>query len=179
MRCRKTTEVGPRYRSGIRGTARPVLEPAGMNLEAPRGRRFGSISAGPWMKAPTPIFHGKITDGRFVLDRRKEFAALKSKLEGAEIDLRLSKHRKPRSLSQNAYYWAVVIPLLAEHCGYEAEEIHDALKWQFLQAHEGGPLPTVMSTAGLDTAAFTEYIEQCRRLAASMGVVIPNPGEAE
>ena len=131
------------------------------------------------MKSPSPIFHGRVTEGRFVLERRKEFAALKAKLEGAEIDLRLSKRRKPRSLSQNAYYWAVVVPLMAEHCGYEPEEMHEALKWQFLQTHEASTLPTVMSTTDLDTAAFTEYIEQCRRLAAGMGVVIPNPGEAE
>jgi hypothetical protein len=79
----------------------------------------------------------------------------------------------------------VVIPLLAEHIGYETEEMHDALKWRFLQTHTQDEhdtaaswvkLPTVRSTADLDTAEFTEYIEQCRRLGAEMGVVIPGPG---
>jgi len=53
--------------------------------------------------------------------------------------------------------------------------MHEALKWRFLQTHadQSGEfevksswvrLPTVRSTADLDTAEFTEYIEQCRRL---------------
>jgi hypothetical protein len=29
------------------------------------------------------------------------------------------------------------------------------------------------------TAEFSEYIEQCRRLATDMGVAIPDPGAAE
>jgi hypothetical protein len=40
-------------------------------------------------------------------------------------------------------------------------------------------LPTVRSTTDLDTAEFVEYIEQCRRLGAEMGVIIPSPGFAE
>ena len=53
--------------------------------------------------------------------------------------------------------------------------MHEALKWRFLQKHDG-PLVTVRSTTDLDTAEFTEFIEQCRRLGAEMGVVIPGPG---
>jgi len=33
----------------------------------------------------------------------------------------------------------------------------------------------VKSSAALNTREFTEYIEQCRRLAAEMGVEIPDP----
>jgi hypothetical protein len=130
-------------------------------------------------KRPTPVFRGRIEQGRIGLERREDFAALIARLEGTEIDLRLSKHRNARSISQNAYYWAVVIPLLAEHCGYEDEEMHAALKWRFLQKHDGGPLPTVKSTASLSTAEFTDYIERVRMLAAEMGCSIPGPGQAE
>jgi len=129
-------------------------------------------------KHPTPVFCGVIQGGKLHLERREDFDAHAARLEGCAVDLRLSKHRNVRSISQNAYYWAVVIPLLAEHCGYEDEEMHAALKWRFLQKHEG-PLPTVKSTAGLDTRDFAEYIEQCRRLGAEMGVQIPSPGFAE
>ena len=73
---------------------------------------------------------------------------------------------------------AVVIPVLAERCGYEDEEMHDALKWRFLQKHDG-PMPTVRSTASLNTVEFSEYTAQCRRLAAQMGVMIPDPGAVE
>jgi len=61
-------------------------------------------------KNPTPIFRGLIENGKICLERREDFAGLIQRLDGAEIDLRLSKHRNVRSISQNAYYWAVVIP---------------------------------------------------------------------
>ena len=126
---------------------------------------------------PQPKFHGVAQKGRLVLDRRDDFAALIQKLDGCQIDITLCKHRAPRSLSQNGYYWAVVVPLLAEHCGYEREEMHEALKMKFLLVHGESAFPTLRSTTELDTAEFTEYIEQCRRLAAGYGVVIPDPGE--
>jgi hypothetical protein len=125
-------------------------------------------------RRPTPVFRGLIQNGKICLERREDFAALIARLDGSDVDLRLSKHRRVRSLSQNAYYWSVVIPLLAEHIGYETEEMHDALKWRFLQKHDG-PLVTVRRSTDLDTAEFTEFIEQCRRLGAEMGVVIPGP----
>lgn len=137
-------------------------------------------------KHPVPIFRGRIENGKICLEHREGFAALIQRLDGCDVDLRLSKHRKARSISQNAYYWSVVIPLLAEHCGYDDEGMHEALKWKFLQVRgqeietraSWTTLPTVRSTTDLDTAEFTEYIEQCRRLAAEMGVAIPSPGEA-
>jgi hypothetical protein len=72
-----------------------------------------------------------------------------------------------------------VIPLMAESCGYEDEEMHDALKHQFLRDRENekAGLVLVKSSADLNTAEFTEYVEKCRRLAAELGVVIPDPGE--
>jgi hypothetical protein len=135
---------------------------------------------------PTPVFRGRIEHGRIRLERREDFAGLIARLDGREIDLILRKHRNVRSLSQNAYYWGVVIPLLAEHIGDDTEAVHRALGNEFLQRHievetqaSWKRLTTVRSTADLDTAEFTEYIEQCRRLGAEMGVVIPSPGYAE
>jgi hypothetical protein len=130
------------------------------------------------MQRLAPIFRGKVEKGKIRLDSPGSFQAALARLEGKQIALRVTKHHHSRSLSQNAYYWGVVIPLLAESCGYEDEEMHDALKWKFLQRRDG-PMATVRSTAGLTTVEFSEYTEQCRRLAAEMGVVIPDPGEAE
>jgi hypothetical protein len=122
-----------------------------------------------------------VEKGKLCLDYPGSFKALLARLEGKQIALRLTKHHHSRSLSQNAYYWSVVIPLLAECCGYEDEEMHDALKHRFLRdrANEKGGLVLVKSSAALNTAEFTEYIEQCRRLAAEMGVAIPDPGAVE
>jgi hypothetical protein len=128
------------------------------------------------MQQPAPIFRGRVENGKISLDYPGSFKALLARLEGKQIALRLTKHHHARSLSQNAYYWGVVIPLLAEGCGYDDEEMHEALKWRFLARHDG-PMPTVRSTATLNTTEFCEYVEHCRRLAAEMGVVIPDPRE--
>ena len=128
-------------------------------------------------KAPLAIFHGHIEGGQMYLDRVEDYQRLIERLEGKQIDLRLGKRRKPRSLPQNAYYWGVVIALFAEALGYEPEELHDALKIKFLTRRGESELPTVASTADLDTAEFTDYIERVRRLAAEHGCYIPDPGE--
>jgi hypothetical protein len=120
-------------------------------------------------------FRGTVIDGHFRPDSPGEFKAVLAKLEGKDIAVRLVRFRESRTLSQNGYYWAVVVPMFAECCGYDDEEMHNALKMRFLMKHDG-PMPTVRSTTSLDTKEFTDYIESCRRLAAEMGCVIPDPG---
>jgi hypothetical protein len=129
---------------------------------------------------PAPIFQGKVEKGKIRLDSPGSFQALLARLEGRQVALRVTRHHHSRSLSQNAYYWGVVIPLLAECCGYEDDEMHHALKHRFLRdrANEKGGLVLVKSSAALNTREFTEFIEQCRRLAAELGVAIPDPGAA-
>jgi hypothetical protein len=127
----------------------------------------------------TPLFAGRVQDGKIQLADPVAWRALLQRNEGREIDLRLTRKRKVRSMSQNAYYWSCVVAMLAEYCGYEPEEMHTALKFKFLQKHEYEGLPTVQSTTDLGTVEFTEYVESCRRLAAELGVNIPDPGAVE
>jgi hypothetical protein len=132
------------------------------------------------MRQPSRIFRGKVGNGRLWLELRDDFAKLIQTLEGKDIEVILRKQRKQRSLNQNSWYWGCIIPLLSEHCGYDAEEMHGALKERFLRdrEHETNGLVKIRSSTSLDTAEFTEYVESCRRLAAEMGVVIPDPGMA-
>ena len=123
------------------------------------------------------VFHGQIVAGKIVLEAPVQFASLRNKLNGQRVDVILKKQVRKRSNPQNSYYWAVVVKILAEHCGYEPEEMHDALKWQFLASHTDSALPTVRSSAKLSTVEFSEYVEQCKRLAAEMGVYIPEAGD--
>src|SRR4051812_22246890 len=131
------------------------------------------------MSRPTPLFAGRVEQGKVQLADPQAWRSLLQQHEGREIELRLTRKRKTRSTSQNSYYWGCVIPFLGDHCGYEAEEMHAALKMKFLRSHQDGALPSVRSTADLNTAEFTEYVEQCRRLGAEMGIVIPDPGAVE
>ena len=134
------------------------------------------------MKQPTPIWRGKVQHGKIQLERRADFAALKMRLEGQEIELVLRKFRRQRSLSQNSYLWGVVYAIFGEYLGYTDEETHSACKQEFLRdrAHEINGLAKIRSTTRLDTAEMAEYIENIRRLAAEMpggGVYIPSPNE--
>lgn len=133
---------------------------------------------------PVRIWKGRAVDGNVILPALdvEQYQKLVESLEGRAVELILRPFRPARSSAANRYFHGVVVPLLAEHCGYTPEEMKDALKWKFLQVHfndgQDKP-PTVLSTSGLDTKQFGEFIEQCVRLGAEMGVVVPNPGEME
>lgn len=84
----------------------------------------------------------------------------------------LLKDRARRSNRQNDYYHSVVIPILAEYTGYEVKtadgvsEMHEVLKRSF----------GLSSTAELDTAEFSIFIDKVMRWAAAQSVYIPPPG---
>ena len=84
-----------------------------------------------------------------------------------------------RSNQQNAYWWGVVIPLIAEASGFTDDEAHDALKAKFLgQDDLTTGLRKIGSTAKLDTRQFTELIDQVRQWAQDfLTVYIPAPNE--
>lgn len=89
--------------------------------------------------------------------------------------------RKPkRSTQANAYYWGVVVEMVAEACGYSKEEAHEALKHHLRFDPTLGPLGLVKSTTADTTAEFQRYLEDCRRFAAeTLGIYIPEPHEVE
>ncbi len=127
-----------------------------------------------------PIFHGHVTQGVLYLDDLPAYEKQIASLDGKPVELVLRRHREQRSSEQNRYYWGVVVALIAEHCGYEPEEAHEALKIKFLRSHEATALPSVRSTADLNTAEFAEFVDQCRRFAAAyLNLNIPDPSAAE
>lgn len=121
----------------------------------------------------TPIFRGKIENGKLILDSREGMEKYVAGLKG-EVLVIIKKAKKIRSNKQNKYYWGVIIKTLGEFTGYEPEEMHNALKWKFLKI-ENNNLPSVRSTAKLSTLEFMTYIEQIIRFAAELGVVISDP----
>ena len=135
------------------------------------------VRLGDRAKGAALIFHATIDHGKTRWHAPAQVARFVAGLEGKRIVVEIRQWRDKRSNSQNRWYWGCIIPLLGEFCGYDQEEMHAALKQRFLQTHADGPLPTVGSTAKLNTKEFAEYCENCRRLAAEMGVVIPDPGE--
>ena len=104
------------------------------------------------------------------------------KLKGKTVAVTCEERKKHRSNEQNAYYWGVVLKTIADYAGYRGEQeitgIHEELKRMFLP--KIGKLNIVKSTSSLNTAEFTDYIENIRLWAAQeLGVYIPDPNEAE
>lgn len=101
------------------------------------------------------------------------------KYEGQTVEVSVKPYKATRSSQANRYYFGVVVKLLAEHCGYDADDMHEALAFKFLRI-EDDPItgtPRRKRTPKTDTKEFADYIDACVRLAAEYGVVIPEPGE--
>ena len=87
------------------------------------------------------------------------------------------RYRPRRTDRQNAAYWpCIVIPLsewMTQEYGerFDPDDAHDLLKRTFLtrkvtHPKTGKVMSIVGSSAALDTAQFTEYLEKCCRLLA-------------
>jgi hypothetical protein len=129
-----------------------------------------------------PVFHARISqDGRVELAEQEKpmrTSYLRS-LAGQEVEFTIRKAKKERSPRAHRYYFGVIVPMLAEHCGYEKDEMHELLAFKFLRT-EDDPItgsPRRKHLPETDSKEFTDYIDSCIRLGAELGVVIPEPGE--
>jgi hypothetical protein len=128
----------------------------------------------------TPIFYGRIDKtGKVQFDNALAWAQHCQSLKGASVEVTCRKQRTQRSLKQNAAYWAIVVPAIADYCGYEKDEAHEALKFRFLRKGEPDALlPTSRSTTELTVQEFEDYVRQVRQFAAeTLGLDIPEPSE--
>ena len=124
-----------------------------------------------------PAFIGLVQDGKLHLDYRAQFDAYLRRFEGDEVEVEVRKRRSKRSTAQNAYWWSVVVPTLAEHTGYTRDEMHEALKAKFLSAEDLSlGLTKIGSTAKLNTQDFADLVDRVVLWAAeSLGVIVPPP----
>ena len=126
-----------------------------------------------------PIFRGRVEKGKLILDDPSRFLVHQASLEGKKIELVLRKSSSIRSLNANAYYWSVIVKLIADHCGYDSDECHEALKFKFLsdQAPDEQGLVKIRSTASLNVDEFIDYTNRVVVWAATtLQVYIPAPG---
>lgn len=102
-------------------------------------------------------------------------------LEGRAVYVAVSRLQTPRSMKANRYYWGVVVKTLADFCGYDPDDMHEALAMKFLRIDDCPitGVPRRKHTPDTDTAEFARYVDDCIRLAAELGVVIPDPQHAE
>lgn len=100
----------------------------------------------------------------------------------ARVVIRVKVQRPQRSNQQNRYFHGVVIPLFAEHCGYDFDDMKEALALELLPKEvvdvKTGEVRIVPGhTSDLTTKEFNDLIDRAQRLAASMGLDIPSPNE--
>lgn len=135
------------------------------------------------MNKHATVFYGQVKENKFQLYQKDKFMRALSGLNGQEFQITLEKRKKQRSKNQNNYYWGCVIPILAEHFGYdygEHEEIHRFLRQKFLGYKQHEPIPILNSTTELSSVEMEEYLESVRRWAIKeFNVNIPLPNETE
>ena len=127
-----------------------------------------------------PIFRGIVRSGKLKFDAPEQFLVYLSGFENKRFQLSLQREKNARTLSQNRYYWAVIVEILSDAFGYDEEEMHEALKFRFLKKHEDTDLVTVGSTAKLSTAEFADYIDRIIRWASTeYQIIIPSADGVE
>ena len=137
------------------------------------------------MSTRVPRFKAKIQGGKPRMPEavRNNFDLYCNNFEdGTEVWIVIRKYdpKKPRSLEANNYYWGVVVEILRHYCGYEKDEMHDALGMMFRVIEPVDKIPTIQGTSDMDSPTFWDYIERVRRWAATdLGVYIPDPNETE
>lgn len=142
------------------------------------------------MKQPIPVFEGDIVEKKLKLfDHVKKAMALwySTFPNGTKVDITIRKHREKRSNEQNAYYWGVVVPILADYFGHDnPEDMHEDLKLKFNPMKSKidkdktiGGTTTKLSTVDFYSAE-TSYIERiCRWAASDYSIYIPPPKKIE
>lgn len=134
--------------------------------------------------------HGEVRKGQLVTDPAGLVIALRE-FEGQRVTVEIEREKAIRSLKQNAYYHACIVPVIAHILTEELrkempdapavtnDEAHQALKRDVLGKILVGGLEVVRSTTRLTTVGFNQFIERGRQIAAEAGFYIPEPGSGE
>ena len=144
------------------------------------------------MKPPDPTFDAKVIkhQGKHVLewapgDKEAMSRWLQTFKPETRVEITIRKRKRKRTNDQNAYYWGVVIPILANHFGHDnPEDMHTDLKELFnpIESKVQPGKKIGGSTTKLSTVEFmasdTSYVERiCRWSAMEHGLYIPPPSK--
>ena len=115
---------------------------------------------------------GKVNQGKFVPYNQQAYENFLRGLEGCDVEVLITKRKKPRSTVQNNYYRGVVIHMIADAMGDSDEgRVHGYMKDKFLSGK---------STTKLTTVEMMEYISKVRMWASEfLSCYIPDPNESE
>jgi hypothetical protein len=125
---------------------------------------------------------GRIVGGKLTLEGRVVFEQTLARFADGPVTIRITVGKKSRSIAQNRYWHGIVIPLFAEHCGYDFEEMKDALALHLIPREvtdltTGAVRVVPGHTSMLTVAGFNDLIDRAQRLGAEMNIYIPDPNE--
>jgi hypothetical protein len=132
-------------------------------------------------------YFGKVNEnGQLAIIHRKQFDSDLKHFAGKDVTIVVERKKKQRSLSQNAFHFAVVIPLLKdafynEGSIYTNVQVHEILKGLFLKVDEpigndGLFVTRIKSSTELTTSQWMDFNTQITIWAAEFfKVVIPAP----
>lgn len=126
-------------------------------------------------------YYSDVKGGNLQTNVRKKIAEELKQFEGKRIQIRIEKLKSKRSIQQNRYWW-LAMTILGNELGYSKEETHELMKFKFLKRERviektGEILEYIESTTTLSKSDFADMVTDMVRWAASMGIVIPLPGE--
>lgn len=126
------------------------------------------------------LHHGRVKGGKFKPEDPKLFLTAFYPHEGKEVEVTVNRKRKHRSTLQNAYYYGVIVKMVAELTGETPKRTHQYLADMFLQevSKIDDSKMITKSTEELSTVEFEIYTEDCRMWASQfLNLYVPNPGE--
>lgn len=128
----------------------------------------------------TTLLHD-IVVGRDGERTRWALHAISTLERGREWRVMVKENKARRSLDQNAYYHAVVVPKCAKRCQLTEEEMHAVIKHLFLprvqRTYRGDSWDDPASTTNLNRTEWEVFMEKIKCWAATEldGLVIPDP----
>lgn len=126
-------------------------------------------------------YYSEVKNGHLSKSVRNKIASELLQFEGKKVTVTIQKLKSHRSVQQNRYWW-LAMTILGNELGYSREETHELMKFKFLKRERviektGEILEYIESTTTLSKSDFADMVTDMVRWAASMGIVIPLPGE--
>jgi len=104
---------------------------------------------------------GKIINGKLILNNERSFKDKLIEFEDKEVEIRIKVRTNNRSKEQNSLYWKW-INILSNETGFQVEEMHELVKYKFLQRNivnnDGVEEVILKSTTTLTVSEFNKFM---------------------
>lgn len=128
-------------------------------------------------------FRAIIENGKLSVNWERINVYLSRWKDGTVLDVEITRRQRTKSDPQRKFYFGVVLPLFAEHLGYDKDEhllLHRQLKIVYFRVEPDAKgihrhVPTVFSDKSeIPISEKSAFVEWVQRKAAQEGVYIPD-----